>query len=65
MNKCVICNTSQAIVHSGRDALVMRVSKMVGRVCYPCANKQAQEAQASYAKQMEWYKSIYKERKIA
>jgi hypothetical protein len=60
MNKCVICNTSEAIVYSGVDALLLRATKMVGRICYPCGNKQAQEAKDTYENAMRWYKTIYK-----
>jgi hypothetical protein len=63
MNKCVICNTSEAIVYSGVDALVLRSIKLVGKICYPCGNKQAQEAKDEYAKQITWYNTLYKSRK--
>lgn len=39
MPTCIICNTKEAIVHSGTDALLLGVIKLVERVCYPCAQK--------------------------
>lgn len=63
MNKCVICNTSEAIVYSGVDALLLRATKMVGKICYTCGNKQAQEAKVRDDAAMKWYKTLYKEAK--
>jgi hypothetical protein len=40
MPRCIICNTTQAIVHSGVDALLLGTPQMVEKVCYPCAKKE-------------------------
>jgi hypothetical protein len=60
MSRCVICNTTEAIVYSGIDALLLRATKMVGKICYTCGNKKAEEAKAEYDKQMEWYHTLGK-----
>lgn len=64
MPRCIVCNTTEAIVYSGKDALVLRSTKLVGKICYPCGDKQAQEAKAEYAKQMAWYNNLYKTRRV-
>ena len=63
MNRCIVCNTTEAIVYSGVDALLLRATKMVGKICYTCGNKQAQEAKVRDDAAMKWYKTLYKEAK--
>lgn len=60
MPRCIVCNTTEAIVHSGVDALLLRSTKMVSKICYPCGNKQAQEAKVRDDAAMKWYKTLYK-----
>ena len=60
MSKCIVCNTSEAIVHSGTDAFLLEVTKMIERICYPCANKHRQEKKENYDKAMAWYKEVSK-----
>ena len=60
MPRCIVCNTTEAIVYSGVDALLLRATKMVGKICYTCGNKQAEEAKAKYDEAMEWYHTLYK-----
>ncbi len=63
MNKCIICNTSEAIVYSGVDALMLGVLKMVEKVCYTCAAKELETKKEQYARELAWYNTLYKEAK--
>lgn len=39
MNKCSICGTTESIVHSGVDALVLGCLDNLEAICYPCAKR--------------------------
>jgi len=39
MSKCVQCDTKEKIIYSREDALAVEVSDLIGRICYPCANR--------------------------
>jgi hypothetical protein len=60
MPKCIVCNTSEAIVHSGVDALLLGVSKAVERICYPCANKEKEARDKAYEELSHWYEGTLK-----
>ena len=60
MSKCIICNTSQNIVMSGTDALMLEAIKLVERICYPCARAEQITKQASKAKLTKWYEGTLK-----
>jgi hypothetical protein len=50
MYKCFICGTTESIVHSGVDALVLECLDSLEQICYPCANnnlKIRQEARSA------------------
>ena len=38
MNKCFVCSTTESIVHSGVDALLLECLDSIGQICYSCAN---------------------------
>lgn len=45
MSKCKFCDTTEALVYSGVDALLLGIpGAETGTTCYPCANKQKEEA---------------------
>jgi len=46
MNTCTICGTTEAIVHSGIDAMLLECLDRVGEICYPCANAQREQVTA-------------------
>ena len=60
MPKCVICNTSENIVHSGTDALMLGVIKLVERICYTCANKEKEAQDKAYKELTKWYEGTLK-----
>jgi len=39
MNTCFICQTSDNLVHSGTDALLLECLDRIAEVCYECANR--------------------------
>lgn len=39
MAKCNACGTTENIVYSGVDAVVLGVSDKVEKICYSCAKK--------------------------
>lgn len=41
MNKCEKCGTTEGIVHSGVDALMLQVLDRIEKICYDCANAEA------------------------
>jgi hypothetical protein len=46
MSKCQVCDTTEKIVHSGVDALLLGIpGAETGKICYPCANQARREAQ--------------------
>ena len=38
MNNCFICQTTDNLVHSGIDALLLECLDSIGKICYACAN---------------------------
>lgn len=38
--KCEVCGSTENIVHSGVDALIMGCMEQIQRICYLCAIKQ-------------------------
>jgi hypothetical protein len=45
MSECKECQTTENIVYSGVDALLLEIpGAETGTICYPCANKQKKEA---------------------
>jgi hypothetical protein len=45
MSKCKFCDTTEALVYSGVDALLLGIpGAETGTTCYQCANKQKEEA---------------------
>jgi hypothetical protein len=45
MSKCKFCDTTEALVYSGVDALLLGIpGAETGTTCYTCANKQKKEA---------------------
>jgi hypothetical protein len=44
MAKCETCETTEDIVYSGVDALLLGIEGAeTEKICYPCANKQKEE----------------------
>jgi hypothetical protein len=43
MNTCSICGTTENIVHSGTDALMLECLDRIGEICYTCANVQREK----------------------
>jgi hypothetical protein len=44
MAECEKCNTTEDIVHSGVDALLLGIEgAATGKICYECANKNREE----------------------
>jgi len=60
MPKCIVCNTSENIVHSGTAALLLGVLKAVERICYTCANKEKASKDQAYAELTKWYEGTLK-----
>ena len=60
MSKCIVCNTSENIVHSGTDALVLGVLKAVERICYSCASKEKEAKDKAYEELATWYEGTLK-----
>ena len=60
MSKCIICNTSENIVYSGVDAVLLGVIKAVERICYTCANKEKEAKDKAYAELTTWYEGTLK-----
>jgi len=45
MSKCKFCDTTETLVYSGVDALLLGIpAAETGTTCYQCANKQKEEA---------------------
>ena len=45
MSKCKFCGTTEGLVYSGVDALLLGIpGAETGTTCYGCANKQKEEA---------------------
>jgi hypothetical protein len=40
MNTCKHCGTSDSIVYSGTDALLLECLDAIENICYDCANEQ-------------------------
>ena len=50
MSKCQVCDTTEKIVYSGVDALLLGIEGAeTGKICYPCANQARREAQKKEA----------------
>jgi len=43
MNNCSICGTTESIVHSGTDALLLGCLDLIGVICYDCANAEREK----------------------
>jgi len=43
MNQCKYCNTTEKIVHSGVDGLLLGCLEDLYNICYDCANKKMLE----------------------
>ena len=45
MSECKVCNTTENLVYSGVDALLLGIPNAeTETTCYPCAKKQKEEA---------------------
>ena len=44
MAKCEKCETTEGLVYSGVDALVLGVLDQIEKICYNCANKTITES---------------------
>jgi hypothetical protein len=60
MPKCIVCNTSENIVHSGTDALMLGVLKAVERICYTCASTEKASKDQAYEELTKWYEGTLK-----
>ena len=48
MSKCLTCETTENIVHSGIDALLLGIDgARTGDTCYDCANKERELKQTT------------------
>jgi len=43
MEKCKYCNTTEKIVHSGVDGILLGCLEDLYNICYDCGNKKAQK----------------------
>jgi len=44
MSTCVFCGTTNKIVHSGVDAMLLECMDRIGSICYDCANSNLEKS---------------------